>query len=227
MRIAAQLQAQCATLRQIDVSFPLKLCVVTMTLLTTGCSVFGVRSAYEAPPYELVETIAPDLEIRRYGPRLAAETTTKAGDNQAFRRLFRYITGANQGTREVAMTVPVERAGGDEIAMTVPVERNREANGTTLRFFLPASFDAETAPVPTDPGVTIVEVPAQTLAVLRFSGFGSDAAVARQSGELLDRVAATSWVAQGQPFAYFYDPPWTLPFLRRNEVLVAVADAQG
>lgn len=198
-----------------------------MTLLSTGCSVFGVRSGYESAPYEVVEQLDTDLEIRRYDARLAAETTAPAGDNQAFRRLFRYITGANQGEREVAMTVPVERNAAAEIAMTVPVERNRDSSNTTLRFFLPASFSTETAPIPSDPGVRIVEVPPQTLAVLRFSGFGFDASVERKMAELLERLETTEWDPQGEPLAYFYDPPWALPFLRRNEVLVGVARSRN
>lgn len=182
-----------------------------------GCSVFGVRSAYEAPDYAVLQVIDSDLEIRRYGVRLAVETDND-GD-QAFRRLFRYITGANEGEREVAMTVPVETAKPAEIAMTVPVELSDERY---MRFFLPSEFTIDNAPVPTDKAVRLIEVPEQTLAALSYTGFGFQGSVDEQKSELLTRVAASNWRAEGAPVAFFYDPPWTIPFLRRNEVLVAV-----
>lgn len=186
-------------------------------LLVAGCSVFGDRSSYEAPAYEVLATLADDLEVRQYGPRLAVETDNDS--DKAFRRLFRYITGANQGEREIAMTVPVETAKPAEIAMTVPVETASERH---MRFFLPADFTLDTAPEPTDPAVRLVMVPEQTFGVLSYSGFGFDGTVANRKAELVERLAGTDWQAQTAPVAYFYDPPWTIPFLRRNEVLVDV-----
>lgn len=190
--------------------------------LLAGCTVFGVRSTYEAPNYKIVETVAEDLEIRQYGPRLAVETDND-GD-QAFRRLFRYITGANQGARKIDMTVPVETAKPAQIEMTIPVEATKDRH---MRFFLPAEFTAGTAPSPTDSAVRLVEVPEQTLAVLRYSGFGFQGSVDAHKAELVSRMEATSWRPISAPFAYFYDPPWTIPFLRRNEVLIEVASPSG
>jgi hypothetical protein len=201
-------------------------------VLLSGCSVFGVRSGYEQPAYTILERIGETVEIRRYGPRLAAEATVEAGDaeagrNQAFKILFDYISGANQGRSKVAMTTPVEvGTEAEKIAMTVPVETGAADKGrSTMRFFLPGSYTKATAPEPTDARVQIIEVPAVSLAVLRFSGSRDEARVAARQAELMKTLADSAWRVTGTPTALFYDPPWTLPFLRRNEVAVAVTSA--
>lgn len=198
-------------------------------MLVSGCSFFGVRSGYEQPSYEVVEQ-QDSVEIRSYEPRLAAEARVEAdgtddGRNSTFRILFDYISGANQSGSKIAMTAPVESAKVlEQIAMTVPVETARSDDDSVyMRFFLPEKYDSDTAPKPLDERVTIVSVPQQTVAVLRFSGFGSEETVNEKKSELLASLDGTAWRAMGPPTAYFYDPPWTLPFLRRNEVVVAVA----
>lgn len=190
--------------------------------LTAACSVVGVRNAPE-PPHAVVERLSGDVEVRRYAPRVAAETRLEEPDaNRAFRTLFDYISGANAGGEEIAMTTPVAASAGEDIAMTAPVAVSRE-EGYAMRFFLPESYTARTAPRPTDPAVTIREVPEETVAALAFSGLGSDRAVAEQRRRLLERVAASDWRVAGPSQSWFYDPPWTLPPFRRNEVVVPVA----
>jgi len=200
--------------------------------LVGGCSVFGIRSGYEQPTYEVVERLGEVMEVRRYPSRLAVETTADGADrdearNAAFRRLFDYISGENAGGREVAMTAPVESAAErTEIAMTAPVE-TRDATGEAvrMRFFLPASFNRASAPAPSDPEVRIVTLPQSTLAVRRFSGRWSEASLAEETTALLGRLEGSGWQPAGEPFTMFYDPPFTLPWLRRNEVAVAVEPA--
>jgi hypothetical protein len=196
--------------------------------LLAGCSVFGIRSGYEQSSYTVVEEIEGNVEIRRYAPRLAAETAidaTEDGDarNRAFRRLFAYISGANRADEEVAMTTPVETRASETIAMTVPVESSgADGEEGVIRFFVPVSYTDETVPTPTDPEVRIVHLPATTVAVLRFSGSWSEDALDERRADLLDRLDRSAWIATGTPTTMFYDPPWTLPFLRRNEVAVPV-----
>ena len=133
--------------------------------------------------------------------------------------------GANRTGERIAMTAPVESANASEqIAMTVPVETARSDEGRVyMRFFLPAEYDRDSAPDPLNPDVRIVEVPEQTVAVLRFSGSTSEEAVEEQTKALLETLDGSSLRPTSPVVAYFYDPPWTLPFLRRNEVVVAVA----
>lgn len=200
--------------------------------LLAGCSVVGIRTGYEEPAYDVVERIDDDLEIRHYAPRLAVETTVdatgSAGRNEAFRRLFDYISGANRPAAKVAMTVPVEtETTAATIEMTVPVETVRSADeGSTMRFFLPATYARSTAPEPTDSRVVVVELPRVTVAVLRFTGSWDEASVSSRKAELLARLQASSWRPLGDARTLFYDPPWTLPFLRRNEVAIEVQPAR-
>ncbi len=205
------------------------LTAIGMFFLVSGCSLFGVRSGYEQPAYQVVERQGDTIEVRRYPPRVAAEATVEgatdtAGRNAAFRLLFDYISGANRAAASIDMTTPVETARTSaKIAMTVPVETARsDEEGMRMRFFLPAAYNAESTPQPRDPRVRIVDLPEQTVAVLRFSGSRSEEAVADKTVELLRALETTPWRPASAPIAYFYDPPWTLPFLRRNEVAVTV-----
>lgn len=208
-----------------------RLAVAGSVAFLSACSVVGIRSGTEQPSYELVAALADDLEIRRYGPRVAAETDQE-GDgtdarNQAFRTLAGYIFGGNRAQSKVAMTAPVETERSQSIAMTAPVEGGGSDGRRTMRFFMPAGYTIETLPVPDDPRVRLVEVPGQTLAVLRFTGARDSETIARRQAELLERLNGTGWRVQGTPSSFLYDPPWTLPFLRRNEAVVAVARKDG
>ncbi len=166
------------------------------------------------------------VEIREYGPRTAAETTVQddevAARGDGFRRLAAYIFGANTAKQSIAMTAPVAQSS-ETIAMTAPVDQRRDAAGAwTIRFFMPAQFTLDTLPKPNDPSVRLVSVPPQTYAVLRFTGSTAPDAVAARTSELLQTLAQGPWHTTGPTLAWFYDPPWTLPFLRRNEVAVPV-----
>jgi len=192
-------------------------------------SVFGIRSFYEQPPYGVVERLGDAIEIRSYGPRLAVETTVEGSDsqtaeNQAFRLLLRYVAGANRSSARFAMTAPVEQTSQPSlIAMTAPVEiTGKQSNRVSMRFFLPDAVAAKGAPEPLDDRVKIVEVAPATLAVVRFSGGLNEEVEARRSKELIDGVERSGWRATGMPFLLAYDPPFTIPFLRRNELAVAV-----
>jgi SOUL heme-binding protein len=193
-------------------------------------AVFGIRSQYEQPKYEVIERLQNSVEIRRYAPRVAAEVTVSAvderkGRNEAFGILANYIFGANARKADIAMTAPVEtgKTASQQISMTAPVEMNASARGRfTMRFFLPTSLTIETAPKPNDSRVTIVQMPQETIAALTFSGSAGYEVVEEYNRELGRALSASGWRAQGQPFTLFYDPPFTIPFLRRNEVALRV-----
>jgi len=179
----------------------------------------GIRAGTEEP-HHLSTPLTANVELRRYGPRIAAETTVDADVERArnigFRRLAGYIFGGNHRTESIAMTTPVTQ--GETIAMTAPVAQRR----STIRFYLPAKWTLDTLPTPDDERVRLVPVPAETVAVLRFSGDRSPRAVATHTTELLDALYANDIEVVGEPQAWFYDPPWTLPCRRRNEVAVPV-----
>ncbi len=183
----------------------------------SGLSVVGIRSPYDQPRYQVVRDVAPGIEIRAYAPRVAVETTMQDGnDGEAFGRLFRYITGANTGKHSISMTVPVEEAS-QAIPMTKPVEQA----GSVMRFFLPPSV-ANAPPHPTDPAVRIVTLPSTEFAVIRYSGSISDKAKAKELAQLRAALAKAGVQTEGEPSYLSYDPPFALPFVRRNEVALAV-----
>ena len=199
--------------------------------LLTACSVVGVRSGTEQPRYDVVARLADGVEVRRYAPRLAAETTVDgteyAARSTGFRRVAGYIFGGNSGRARIAMTAPVAVApagSGERIAMTAPGSQLRDADGRwTIRFFLPAGLSEADAPTPDDARVRVVAVPAETMGVLRYTGSISADAVARARARLAAALSGSAWTPRGEPVSWFYDPPWTLPPLRRNEAAVPVA----
>jgi len=108
------------------------------------------------------------------------------------------------------------------MAMTAPVAQAAAPAGWRIQFFLPASYTLATVPRPVDPRVSLVELPPRTYAVLTYTGDRSPAAAARSQSRLLRGLDATPWTPAGSPVSWFYDPPWTVPFLRRNEAAVEV-----
>jgi SOUL heme-binding protein len=205
----------------------MKLSGLISSMWLAGCSVFGIRETPE-PAHTLLATIG-SVEIRQYGPRIAAETTVQGDEVSArsagFRRLAGYIFGANHAQAKIAMTAPVaqgQERGGETIAMTAPVAQTSDASGWRIRFFMPEGYALASLPVPNDPAVQLVPVPPETDAVLRFSGTASPTSVAREREMLLKALEGGVWAPVGAPVTWFYDPPWTLPALRRNEIAVAV-----
>lgn len=217
---------------------------ILITLLAGVGQLVGIRAGTEQPPYEVVGRIG-DAEIRRYAPQIAAETVVEGpvetARNEGFRRVAGYIFGDNTAKASVAMTAPVvqgrEAAGGSQsIAMTAPVVQARAgrsesiamtspvvqqpagAESWSIQFIMPSKYTMATLPQPNDPRVRLVEIPARTFAVVRFSGLGREDAVARHEKALDAALAGSSWRAVGEPVTWYYDPPWTVPFLRRNEV---------
>lgn len=217
------------------------------TARIVGAVVLGVISAVsartlyqrvktESVPYTTVATVG-DAELRRYPETIQVETTA-TDDREAFGRLFRYISGENDAAETVSMTAPVEVEGrapatpprrtlARSLPMTAPVERERSDDSDTVRmaFYLPPEFTVESAPRPTNEHVDLSVVPERTLAVRRFRWRPTDDRIAGESERLLETLETASVPITSAPFYLGYDAPWTLPFLRRNEVAVE-ADAE-
>ena len=198
-----------------------------ITLLAGVGQLVGIRAGTEQPPYEVVGKVG-DAEIRRYAPQIVAEALVEGpveiARNKGFRRIAGYIFGDNTAQASVAMTAPVvqgrEAGGGSKsIAMTAPVvQQPAGVEAWSIQFIMPSKYTMETLPRPNDPRVRLVEIPARTFAVVRFSGLGHQDAVAKHEKALDAALAGSSWRASGDGVTWYYDPPWTLPFLRRNEV---------
>lgn len=201
---------------------------IAKALIEAGGSVVGFRRFTEEPDYT-AESLADGVELRRYPARIAAQTAVEADEVTArrigFERLAGYIFGKNH-IGSAGQTAVVEQSrprSGEKIAMTAPVAQQVDSDGQwVIRFFMPADRTRESLPDPDDAAVRLVTVPAETVAVKRFSGSTDPEVVAAKTADLLRTLESQGWKAVGSPAAWFYDPPWTVPVLRRTEVWVSV-----
>ena len=192
--------------------------------------------AIEEPSFKIVGK-SGRIELREYSPYLVAETRVKAefaeAGNLAFRPLFSYISGKNQRQENIDMTAPVsqfaERDAGEKIAMTAPVTQvpamDSEGN-FVIGFTMPARYNRDNIPRPTDARVSVREVPSRTMAVLAYSGTWSMARYAEHQAALKEEIVKAGWVERGAIEFARYDPPMMPWFLRRNEVMVEVEPRQ-
>jgi len=167
------------------------------------------------------------FELRDYPAMIVAEVTVSGDQREAsstgFRKLAGYIFGGNTGSRRIAMTSPVTKVQtGQKIAMTAPVTQIGEKGMWNVRFTMPAAMALADLPQPNDPSVTLKALPAARFAVARFSGLAGEASVADETAKLLAFVAKRQLKPAGPVTQARYNPPWTLWFMRRNEVMVSV-----
>jgi len=182
--------------------------VVGVGLWVAGCQ--ATRAGYESAPYQVVRADGK-FELRDY-PALTVVETPMAGPDGSdggFTRLFRFITGANEGKQKIAMTTPVFMSG--------------DVTNLTMAFVLPAKLSTASVPKPAEGGLAVRALPAGRFAVLRYSGGRN----AKNDAESLVRLR--SWLererltALSGPVYGYFDPPWTPGFLRRNEVMLRMA----
>jgi len=183
--------------------------------------------ATEEAPYTVLKT--DDIfELREYAPQVLAEIIVE-GDledagNKAFRPLFRYISGDNKSRGKIAMTAPVsQEQKGEKISMTAPVSQQRVQGKWAVSFMMPASYTMETLPTPDDPNITLRQVPARRVAVVRYSGFWSEEKYLLNKEKLETWIQENRFTVVGEPVWARYNPPFTLWFMRRNEILIPVA----
>jgi hypothetical protein len=141
--------------------------------------------------------------------------------NEAFRLLAGYIFGKNRGEKKIAMTAPVAQTPA-KIAMTAPVAQTATDGGMVVRFTMPSEWTLETLPEPLDPRVQLVALPPRTVAVLRYSGFWSEARYTEHLEKLKAALAREGVRWEGEPVWARYNPPITPWFLRRNEIWLDV-----
>lgn len=183
-------------------------------------------SRVEQPDYKVVASEGA-FEIRDYAPMIAAETVVEgertAAIGEGFRRIAGYIFGDNAPREQISMTAPVQQQKGSSIAMTAPVQQQGGNGAWTVRFIMPKRWTMETLPAPTDKRVTLVPMPERRFAVIRFSGSAGQDTLDAKTTELRAFLSARKLEAQGEALYAFYNPPWTLPFFKRNEVMLEVA----
>ena len=165
--------------------------------------------AIEEPVYQVEKAWETEqIEIRAYAPRVMAVTEMTEDSNGGFRVLAGYIFGGNAEEQEIAMTAPVQQS----------MEGDRE-----MAFMMPAEYALEDLPKPEDQRVSFREAPAYTAAVIQFSGWASAEKADKNWQQLRHFLIAEGIDITGEPTLNQYNPPWTLPFMRRNEIIVPVA----
>lgn len=198
--------------------------LLTVLLLFTLTACYPV-SKLEKPKY-MILTSEKNIEVRKYQKYIAAETEAKGAEydtmNDSFRVIAGYIFGDNIKSEKIAMTAPVTQESSEKIAMTSPVTQTGSDGTWKMQFMMPSKYTLATLPKPKDERVKFVEVPAKKFAVIRFSGFWNEKTFKKQQEKLLAYIAKEKLEIIGLPIKAFYNPPWTLPFLRRNEILIEV-----
>lgn len=193
--------------------------------------------AIEEPSYQVLKQLE-HFELRQYESQLIAEVTVQGSlseaSNKGFRLVADYIFGNNQVSQassnqseKIAMTAPVViEPQSSKIAMTAPVVVEKkgasEQQQWTLYFVMPKSYRMDNLPKPNNPQVQIKEIKNKKVAVIRFSGWVDEDKLADRTAELQTWMKQEQLIAIGDPQLARYNPPWTLPWWRRNEVFIPV-----
>lgn len=205
--------------------------LILTSLFATACSVVG-QSDVETAPYTLLKADeAQKIEVRNYDSMVLVSTSMSSeSGNSAFRKLFSYITGNNEGAAEIAMTAPVimndkdkvDADKGTEISMTAPVFMNDSADNSMMSFVMPKDFTLATTPKPSNPQVYVSELKDYKVASIQFSGTLSDSNVEKYTNILATWMTENGYEAIGEPVKAGYNGPLTLPMWRRNEILIEI-----
>lgn len=204
----------------------MKICLGLTALAGIGFVASDALAKYEEPSYRVFNKEG-DCELRDYPKVVAASVevsgTRKEGANTAFKILAGYIFGKNVSQKKIAMTVPVTEKVSEKIAMTTPVTTEESASSMKMTFFMPSKYSLENLPKPLDDRIRFSEVDSKYYAVVRFSGFADEKAISENTSKLRTYMQKVGTNAVAEPVCAFYNPPWTLPFLRRNEVWIEIS----
>lgn len=199
--------------------------IIIILILWSLYGFFGSR--VEQAEYTVIKK-ANGYEVRNYPAHIVAQTTVEGSYGESMSKGFSivagYIFGANTKKESIAMTAPVvmENKTSEKIAMTAPVLVSNESGSRVISFGMPKSYTLSTLPIPTDPRVKLVEVPDKKFAVLRFSGYRSNARIEKMETKLLEALTEDKLEVVGTPSYAGYNAPGTPPWMTRNEVLVEV-----
>jgi len=190
----------------------------------------GNSMAIEEPKYRVIETSGA-FELRVYDPKIIAEVEVsgnlKKASNKGFRLIADYIFGNNTSRSEldsnekIAMTAPVTiKAKSEKVAMTAPVTIKQNNDNWKMHFVMPSKFTLATLPKPNNPEVKIRQIEGAKYASIRFSGLAGKAKADKKTAQLVKWLKSRNIATTGKPELARYNPPWTLPFMRRNEIII-------
>ena len=209
----------------------LKQFLVRIILAAVALTFTGTVMATEEPQFSILEK-TPPFELRSYAPMILAEVKVEGNldeaSSQGFRLIAAYIFGQNQVSEKIAITSPVAVEGqapqSAKIAMTSPVTIESNAGQWTISFVMPAEYTMESLPKPLNSKVQLRQIPAVKRAVISFTGFYNENKIAERTLELEEWMKSKNLQGTGAPKFARYNPPWTLPFMRRNEIMIDIRD---
>ncbi len=199
--------------------------IIALILIVGGVLAGPVMSNVEKPDYKVVQT-EQNIEIRQYEPMIIAEVEVDGKREDAIRDGFRliadYIFGNNTVQRDIAMTAPVQQQESQKIAMTAPVQQQSTGRSWQISFVMPSKYSMETLPEPKNDRVRLKEIMTKKFVVIKFSGINSNENVTEHENQLMNYIEANQIKIIDSPKYAFYNAPWTLPFMRRNEVMIEI-----
>ena len=194
-------------------------------ILIVGVLAGPVMSNVEKPDYKVIQS-EQNIEIRQYEPMIIAEVEVDGKREDAIRDGFRlladYIFGNNTVQQVISMTAPVQQKENQKIAMTAPVQQQSMGKSWRMSFVMPSKYKLDSLPVPNNNRVRLKEILTKKFVVIEFSGTNSNENVTKHENQLMNYIEANQINIIGSPKYAFYNAPWTLPFLRRNEVMIEI-----
>ena len=198
-------------------------------ILIVGVLAGPVMSDVEKPDYKVIQS-EQNIEIRQYEPMIIAEVEVDGKREDAigdgFRLLADYIFGNNTVQQVISMTAPVQQKENQKIAMTAPVQQQSTGKSWRMSFVMPSKYSMDSLPVPNNNRVRLKEILTKKFVVIEFSGTNSNENVTEHENQLMNYIEANQIKINGSPKYAFYNPPSSLPFLRRNEVMIEINQQQ-
>ena len=198
-------------------------------ILIVGVLAGPVMSDVEKPDYKVIQS-EQNIEIRQYEPMIIAEVEVDGKREDAigdgFRLLADYIFGNNTVQQVISMTAPVQQKENQKIAMTAPVQQQSTGKSWRMSFVMPSKYSMDSLPVPNNNLVRLKEILTKKFVVIEFSGTNSNENVTEHENQLMNYIEANQIKITGSPKYAFYNAPWTLPFMRRNEVMIEINQQQ-
>ena len=181
------------------------------------------------PAYSVIDS-RKEYEIRQYEAFIVAETRQAGNEaSSGFRELFQYISGNNSNQSKIAMSTPVMKSAenvgettGQKLPMTAPVLKYHDTGAGMIAFVMPPGSLLPELPTPLSQGVTLRALPPHTVAVITFSGFAGKTILSEKTAVLKQVLQRDGIIVVSEPRTALYNPPWTPPFMRRNEIQVEI-----
>ena len=199
--------------------------LIVATILVGALATGPIMSNVETPSYKVIQSKGK-IEIREFDPMVIAEVQLvgrrKDAISSGFKLLADYIFGNNISQENIDTTATIQRPASEKIAMTAPVQQQLANNSWLVSFVMPSEYNLEDLPKPKNIEVKLKNVPVKRFVTIQFSGTSSDENLAKHKKLLVEFIETNSISVTGTPKYAFYNPPWTLPLMRRNEVMFEV-----